>query len=169
MAVYHCWTFRWWLYHYPTASKTPIYRRIKLLRERSEEFFLALELSKKKYSKEQILTMYLTTLILMCVWGVEMRVNTGFHQSESGSSCDALAGMLKGRNCIIRPDSVEDSTNRRDTVFCRIWLQRDILIKTKTEAASWYDRCTISMKEKSQITVTPLILMRWLMTVSSII
>ena len=51
--------------------KMPICHRIKPLREKQKNFFLALELT-KKYSKDQILTMYLNNAYFgNGVWGVE--------------------------------------------------------------------------------------------------
>ena len=100
---------------------------------KAKEFFLALELT-KKYSKDQILTMYLNNAYFgNGVWGVEDASKKYFGVSASEVSLDqaaTLAGMLKGPELYNPLNSVEDSTNRRDTV-CKIWLRRDILIKTK--------------------------------------
>ena len=67
------------------------------------------------------------------VWGVEDASKKYFGVSASEVSLDqaaTLAGMLKGPELYNPLNSVEDSTNRRDTVL-QIWLQQDILIKTK--------------------------------------
>lgn len=87
---------------------------------KAKEFFLALELS-KKYSKEQILTMYLNNAYFgNGVWGVEDASKKYFGVSASEVSLDqaaTLAGMLKGPELYNPLNSVEDSTNRRDTVL----------------------------------------------------
>ena len=96
--------------------KTPICRRIKLLREKRKNFFLALELT-KKYSKDQILTMYLNNAYFgNGVWGVEDASKKYFGVSASEVSLDqaaTLAGMLKGPELYNPLNSVQDSTNRR--------------------------------------------------------
>ena len=87
---------------------------------KAKEFFLALELT-KKYSKEQILTMYLNNAYFgNGVWGVEDASKKYFGVSASQLSLDqaaTLAGMLKGPELYNPLNSVETSTNRRDTVL----------------------------------------------------
>lgn len=87
---------------------------------KAKEFFLALELT-KKYSKDQILTMYLNNAYFgNGVWGVEDASKKYFGVSASEVSLDqaaTLAGMLKGPELYNPLNSVEDSTNRRDTVL----------------------------------------------------
>ena len=87
---------------------------------KAKEFFLALELT-KKYSKDQILTMYLNNAYFgNGVWGVEDASKKYFGVSASEVSLDqaaTLAGMLKGPELYNPLKSVEDSTNRRDTVL----------------------------------------------------
>ncbi|WP_247917540.1 penicillin-binding protein PBP2A [Streptococcus oralis] len=87
---------------------------------KAKEFFLALELT-KKYSKEQILTMYLNNAYFgNGVWGVEDASKKYFGVSASQLTLDqaaTLAGMLKGPELYNPLDSVETSTNRRDTVL----------------------------------------------------
>ena len=76
---------------------------------KAKEFFLALELT-KKYSKDQILTMYLNNAYFgNGVWGVEDASKKYFGVSASEVSLDQAATIL----------------------FCRICLQRVTLIKTK--------------------------------------
>ena len=87
---------------------------------KAKEFFLALELT-KKYSKDQILTMYLNNAYFgNGVWGVEDASKKYFGVSASEVSLEqaaTLAGMLKGPELYNPLKSVEDSTNRRDTVL----------------------------------------------------
>ena len=87
---------------------------------KAKEFFLALELT-KKYSKDQILTMYLNNAYFgNGVWGVEDASKKYFGVSASEVSLDqaaTLAGMLKGPELYNPLNSLEDSTNRRDTVL----------------------------------------------------
>ena len=87
---------------------------------KAKEFFLALELT-KKYSKEQILTMYLNNAYFgNGVWGVEDASKKYFGVSAAELSLNqaaTLAGMLKGPELYNPLNSIEDSTNRRDTVL----------------------------------------------------
>lgn len=87
---------------------------------KAKEFFLALELT-KKYSKEQILTMYLNNAYFgNGVWGIEDASKKYFGVSASQLTLDqaaTLAGMLKGPELYNPLNSVETSTNRRDTVL----------------------------------------------------
>ena len=87
---------------------------------KAKEFFLALELT-KKYSKEQILTMYLNNAYFgNGVWGVEDASKKYFGVSAAELTLDqaaTLAGMLKGPELYNPLNSIEDSTNRRDTVL----------------------------------------------------
>lgn len=105
---------------------------------KAKEFFLALELS-KKYSKEQILTMYLNNAYFgNGVWGVEDASKKYFGVSASEVSLDqaaTLAGMLKGPELYNPLNSVEDSTNRRDTVLKNMVAAGYIDKNQETEAA----------------------------------
>ena len=87
---------------------------------KAKEFFLALELT-KKYSKEQILTTYLNNAYFgNGVWGVEDASKKYFGVSAAELSLNqaaTLAGMLKGPELYNPLNSIEDSTNRRDTVL----------------------------------------------------
>ena len=87
---------------------------------KAKEFFLALELT-KKYSKEKILTMYLNNAYFgNGVWGVEDASKKYFGVSASQLTLDqaaTLAGMLKGPELYNPLNSVETSTNRRNTVL----------------------------------------------------
>ncbi|EOB21404.1 penicillin-binding protein 2A [Streptococcus mitis 11/5] len=105
---------------------------------KAKEFFLALELT-KKYSKDQILTMYLNNAYFgNGVWGVEDASKKYFGVSASEVSLDqaaTLAGMLKGPELYNPLNSVQDSTNRRDTVLQNMVSAGYIDKNQETEAA----------------------------------
>ena len=105
---------------------------------KAKEFFLALELT-KKYSKEQILTMYLNNAYFgNGVWGVEDASKKYFGVSAAELSLDqaaTLAGMLKGPELYNPLNSIEDSTNRRDTVLQNMVAAGYIDKNQETEAA----------------------------------
>ncbi|MGW9910062.1 penicillin-binding protein PBP2A [Streptococcus sp. 151470009-6] len=105
---------------------------------KAKEFFLALELT-KKYSKEQILTMYLNNAYFgNGVWGVEDASKKYFGVSAVELSLDqaaTLAGMLKGPELYNPLNSIEDSTNRRDTVLQNMVAAGYIDKNQETEAA----------------------------------
>ena len=105
---------------------------------KAKEFFLALELT-KKYSKEQILTMYLNNAYFgNGVWGVEDASKKYFGVSAAELSLDqaaTLAGMLKGPELYNPLNSIEDSTNRRDTVLQNMVAAGYINKNQETEAA----------------------------------
>ena len=105
---------------------------------KAKEFFLALELT-KKYSKEQILTLYLNNAYFgNGVWGVEDASKKYFGVSASQLTLDqaaTLAGMLKGPELYNPLNSIEDSTNRRDTVLQNMVAAGYIDKNQETEAA----------------------------------
>ncbi len=105
---------------------------------KAKEFFLALELT-KKYSKEQILTMYLNNAYFgNGVWGVEDASKKYFGVSASQLTLNqaaTLAGMLKGPELYNPLNSVEISTNRRDTVLQNMVAAGYIDKNQETEAA----------------------------------
>ena len=105
---------------------------------KAKEFFLALELT-KKYSKEQILTMYLNNAYFgNGVWGVEDASKKYFGVSASQltlGQAATLAGMLKGPELYNPLNSVETSTNRRDTVLQNMVAAGYIDKNQETEAA----------------------------------
>ena len=90
------------------------------VQRKAKEFFLALELT-KKYSKKEILTMYLNNAYFgNGVWGVEDASKKYFGVSASQLTLDeaaTLAGMLKGPELYNPLNSIKASTNRRDTVL----------------------------------------------------
>ena len=87
---------------------------------KAKEFFLALEIN-KKYSKKEILTMYLNNAYFgNGVWGIEDASKKYFGVSASQLSLDqsaVLAGMLKGPEIYNPLYSVENAINRRNTVL----------------------------------------------------
>ncbi|MGT2772306.1 penicillin-binding protein PBP2A [Streptococcus marimammalium] len=90
------------------------------IKRKAREFFLALELT-KKYSKDDILTMYLNNSYFgNGVWGVEDASQKYFGVSASQLTLDeaaTLAGMLKGPEIYNPYYSIENATNRRNTVL----------------------------------------------------
>ncbi|MGT2887936.1 penicillin-binding protein PBP2A [Streptococcus didelphis] len=90
------------------------------IKRKAREFFLALELT-KKYSKKEILTMYLNNSYFgNGVWGVEDASQKYFGTSAANLSLDeaaTLAGMLKGPEIYNPYYSIENATHRRDTVL----------------------------------------------------
>lgn len=87
---------------------------------KAREFFLALELT-KKYAKDEILTMYLNNAYFgNGVWGVEDASHKYFGVSAAEltlSQSATLAGMLKGPEIYNPLYSIENATNRRDTIL----------------------------------------------------
>ena len=90
------------------------------IERKAKEFFLALEIN-KKYSKKEILTMYLNNAYFgNGVWGIEDASKKYFGVSASELTLDqsaVLAGMLKGPEIYNPLYSVETATNRRNTVL----------------------------------------------------
>jgi len=90
------------------------------IERKAKEFFLALEIN-KKYSKKEILTMYLNNAYFgNGVWGIEDASKKYFGVSASQLTLDqsaVLAGMLKGPEIYNPLYSVENATNRRNTVL----------------------------------------------------
>lgn len=90
------------------------------IKRKAREFFLALELT-KKYPKKDILTMYLNNSYFgNGVWGVEDASQKYFGTSATNLTLDeaaTLAGMLKGPEIYNPLYSIQNATNRRDTVL----------------------------------------------------
>lgn len=90
------------------------------IKRKAREFFLALELT-KKYPKKDILTMYLNNSYFgNGVWGVEDASQKYFGTSAANLTLDeaaTLAGMLKGPEIYNPLYSIQNATNRRDTVL----------------------------------------------------
>lgn len=108
---------------------------------KAKEFFLALELT-KKYSKEEILTMYLNNAYFgNSVWGVEDAAQKYFGTSAANLTLDqaaTLAGMLKGPEIYNPYYSVENATNRRNTVL-KGMTDAGVVSESEAESASEVD------------------------------
>lgn len=109
------------------------------IKRKTREFFLALELT-KKYSKAEILTMYLNNSYFgNGVWGVEDASRKYFGTSAANLTVDeaaTLAGMLKGPEVYNPYYSVENATNRRDTVLAAMVDAGKLTKSQAKEAAS---------------------------------
>lgn len=106
---------------------------------KAKEFFLALEIN-KKYSKKEILTMYLNNAYFgNGVWGIEDASKKYFGVSASQLSLDqsaVLAGILKGPEIYNPLYSVENATNRRNTVLQNMVAAGYIDQKTADQSAA---------------------------------
>lgn len=109
------------------------------IKRKAREFFLALELT-KKYSKAEIMTMYLNNSYFgNGVWGVEDASRKYFGTSAANLTVDeaaTLAGMLKGPEVYNPYYSVENATNRRDTVLAAMVDAGKLTKSQAKEAAS---------------------------------
>ncbi|MBP2099384.1 PBP1A family penicillin-binding protein [Enterococcus rivorum] len=87
---------------------------------KAKELFLAIEIE-KKYSKEDILAMYLNNSYFgNGVWGVEDAAHKYFGVSAAEvtpGQAATIAGMLKGPGIYNPIDYIENATNRRNTVL----------------------------------------------------
>ncbi|MBM7636658.1 penicillin-binding protein PBP2A [Streptococcus saliviloxodontae] len=108
---------------------------------KAKEFFLALELT-KKYSKSAILTMYLNNAYFgNSVWGIEDASKKYFGVSASDLTLDeaaTLAGMLKGPEIYNPIYSIENATNRRNTVL-QAMVDAGKISESEAKAASEVD------------------------------
>ncbi|MGT2715612.1 penicillin-binding protein PBP2A [Streptococcus respiraculi] len=101
-------------------AKNAFLTQDQTISRKAREYFLALEIN-KKYSKEEILTMYLNNAYFgNGVWGVEDASQKYFGTSASQLTVEqaaVIAGMLKGPEIYNPYYSVEYATNRRNTVL----------------------------------------------------
>ncbi|HFI0634750.1 TPA: penicillin-binding protein PBP2A [Streptococcus suis] len=101
-------------------AKNAFLTQEQTISRKAREYFLALEIN-KKYSKEEILTMYLNNAYFgNGVWGVEDASQKYFGISASQLTLEQaalLAGMLKGPEIYNPYYSLENATNRRNTVL----------------------------------------------------
>lgn len=101
-------------------AKNAFLTQDQTIKRKAREYFLALELT-KKYSKNEILTMYLNNAYFgNGVWGVEDASQKYFGVSARDLTLDqaaTLAGMLKGPEIYNPLYSVANATHRRDTVL----------------------------------------------------
>ncbi|HEM3701581.1 TPA: penicillin-binding protein [Streptococcus suis] len=101
-------------------AKNAFLTQEQTISRKAREYFLALEIN-KKYNKEEILTMYLNNAYFgNGVWGVEDASQKYFGIPASDLSIEqsaVLAGMLKGPEIYNPYYSLENATNRRNTVL----------------------------------------------------
>nr|WP_228065072.1 penicillin-binding protein PBP2A [Streptococcus cuniculi] len=101
-------------------AKNAFLTQDQTISRKAREYFLALEIN-KKYSKEEILTMYLNNAYFgNGVWGVEDASQKYFGISASQLTVEqaaVIAGMLKGPEIYNPYYSLEYATNRRNTVL----------------------------------------------------
>lgn len=101
-------------------AKNAFLTQDQTISRKAREYFLALEIN-KKYSKEEILTMYLNNAYFgNGVWGVEDASQKYFGASASQLTVEQaalIAGMLKGPEIYNPYYSIEYATNRRNTVL----------------------------------------------------
>lgn len=106
---------------------------------KAKELFMALEIE-KKYSKDEILTMYLNNSYFgNGVWGVQDAAHKYFGVDASqltvGESA-TIAGMLKGPSIYNPIDNLENATNRRNTVLSLMAENGKISAEEQTRQAS---------------------------------
>lgn len=101
-------------------AKNAFLTQEQTITRKAKEFFLALEIN-KKYSKNEILTMYLNHAYFgNGVWGVEDASQKYFAISAAELNLEqaaTIAGMLKGPEIYNPYYSLENATNRRNTVL----------------------------------------------------
>lgn len=101
-------------------AKNAFLTQEQTISRKAREYFLALEIN-KKYSKQEILTMYLNNAYFgNGVWGVQDASLKYFGVNASDLTLEqaaTLAGMLKGPEIYNPYYSIENATNRRDTIL----------------------------------------------------
>ena len=101
-------------------AKNAFLTQEQTISRKAREYFLALEIN-KKYSKDEILTMYLNNAYFgNGVWGVEDASQKYFGTSAAALNLEqaaTIAGMLKGPEIYNPYYSIENATNRRNTVL----------------------------------------------------
>ncbi|MGV3023290.1 penicillin-binding protein PBP2A [Streptococcus suis] len=101
-------------------AKNAFLTQDQTISRKAREYFLALEIN-KKYSKQEILTMYLNNAYFgNGVWGVQDASLKYFGVNASDLSLEqsaVLAGMLKGPEIYNPYYSIENATNRRNTIL----------------------------------------------------
>ncbi|HFI0640221.1 TPA: penicillin-binding protein PBP2A [Streptococcus suis] len=101
-------------------AKNAFLTQEQTISRKAREYFLALEIN-KKYSKQEILTMYLNNAYFgNGVWGVEDASQKYFGIPASDLTLEqaaVIAGMLKGPEIYNPYYSLENAVNRRDTVL----------------------------------------------------
>lgn len=122
-------------------AKNAFLTQEQTISRKAREYFLALEIN-KKYSKEEILTMYLNNAYFgNGVWGVEDASQKYFGTSAADLTLEqaaTIAGMLKGPEIYNPYYSVENATNRRNTVL-QAMVAADYIDQATADAAFQVD------------------------------
>lgn len=122
-------------------AKNAFLTQEQTISRKAREYFLAVEIN-KKYSKDQILTMYLNNAYFgNGVWGVEDASLKYFGRHASEVTVDQaalIAGMLKGPEIYNPYASVERATNRRNTVLS-VMVDAGYLSQADADAAKQVD------------------------------
>lgn len=122
-------------------AKNAFLTQDQTISRKAREYFLALEIN-KKYSKKEILTMYLNNAYFgNGVWGVEDASQKYFGTSAANLTLEqsaVIAGMLKGPEIYNPYYSVENATNRRNTVL-HVMVDAGFIDKGTADAASQVD------------------------------
>ncbi|HEM4051487.1 TPA: penicillin-binding protein [Streptococcus suis] len=122
-------------------AKNAFLTQDQTISRKAREYFLALEIN-KKYSKQEILTMYLNNAYFgNGVWGVEDASQKYFGISASDLSIEQsalLAGMLKGPEIYNPYYSIENATNRRDTIL-QVMVDAGVIDQATADASARVD------------------------------
>lgn len=122
-------------------AKNAFLTQDQTISRKAREYFLALEIN-KKYSKQEILTMYLNNAYFgNGVWGVEDASQKYFGISASDLSIEQsalLAGMLKGPEIYNPYYSIENATNRRDTIL-QVMVDAGVIDQATADASAQVD------------------------------
>ncbi|HFU4116818.1 TPA: penicillin-binding protein PBP2A [Streptococcus suis] len=122
-------------------AKNAFLTQDQTISRKAREYFLALEIN-KKYSKQEILTMYLNNAYFgNGVWGVEDASQKYFGISASDLSIEQsalLAGMLKGPEIYNPYYSIENATNRRDTIL-QVMVDAGVIDQETADASAQVD------------------------------
>lgn len=115
------------------------------LDRKARELFLAIEIE-KKYSKDEILEMYLNKSYFgNGVWGIEDASHKYFGVSASELSVGeaaTLVGMLKGPSIYNPIDYIDNATNRRNTVL-QLMVENEKLAQVEADEQANVDMATI--------------------------
>ncbi len=122
-------------------AKNAFLTQDQTISRKAREYFLALEIN-KKYSKDEILTMYLNNAYFgNGVWGVQDASQKYFGINASDLSVEQsalIAGMLKGPEIYNPYYSIENATNRRNTVL-QAMVDAKTIDQATADAASQVD------------------------------
>lgn len=115
------------------------------LERKAKEIFMALEIE-KKYSKDEILTMYLNNSYFgNGVWGVQDAAQKYFGvdaKDLTAGEAATLIGMLKGPSIYNPIDHIKNATNRRDTVLS-LMVENGKLSKEQAESEEQVDLASL--------------------------